>query len=407
MKSDDLFFVDKGSNCCISYAELLAKLSKKEIYNPKKQQAKVEDVFIHILRGFLTDSNFLLWDMDFSEKEKQAYSVEETKNSKECNFEFNSVNELLTNLRQSKGTLNIFTSGTTGKPKVISHNIDIFLRFIRIGDQYKENTWGFAYNPTHMAGLQVFFQALFNKNLIVNIFEAKRKDAINLINEYQISHISATPTFFRLLLPIYENLSSVRRITLGGEKSDESLYMQLKEAFPVAKINNIYATTEFGSLLISKGEYFEVPDKIKDLVLCKEGALFVHRSLLSENDSSQDEWYDTGDKIDVVSKDPLRIKILGRTTNIINIGGNKVDPKEVEEIINGHEDVQIASVYSRPNSLVGNILVAEVVLHNSKSMKEKDMRIFLSDKVQDHKLPRIIKFKDSIELTRTGKVCSK
>lgn len=82
-----------------------------------------------------------------------------------------------------------------------------------------------------MAGLQVFFQAFENENTLVNIFGRSRNEVYRCISNHHITHISATPTFYRLLLPFEKEYDTVIRATLGGEKSDEHLYDSMRCVF--------------------------------------------------------------------------------------------------------------------------------------------------------------------------------
>ena len=131
------------------------------------------------------------------------------------------MDELIEALSQSTSEITIFTSGTTGQPKRVTHSVATLARNVRKGAQYKEHVWAYAYNPTHMAGTQVFFQALMNQSTMVNVFGKQRDVVYQQIERYGITHISATPTFYRMLMPFEKAYSSVKRVTLGGEKSDK------------------------------------------------------------------------------------------------------------------------------------------------------------------------------------------
>ncbi len=146
--------------------------------------------------------------------------------------------------------ITLFTSGTTGTPKKVSHDFKSITRFVRISEHNRKSIWGFAYNPTHMAGIQVFFQALLNGNSIIRLFGLNTDEIYNEIRNNSITHISATPTFYRLLLPCDEAFPSVEKITSGGERFNEKTFNQLEKIFPNAGITNVYASTEAGTLLL-------------------------------------------------------------------------------------------------------------------------------------------------------------
>ena len=257
-----------------------------------------------------------------------------------------------------------------------------------------------------MAGLQVFFQALFNLNTIINLFESSKDSIYSLIKEKKITHISATPTFYRLLMPPLGSLNTVQRVTLGGEKSDIKLIEKLKEIFIEAKIANIYASTEAGSLFISRGEEFTVPDDIKKFIGFDNDEILVHKSLIGKSDHLllENDFYKTGDLVEWVDKETGVFKIKSRKNELINIGGYKVNPSEVEEYIYKIAEVAGVVVFGKSNSVLGNILCADIKLYPDANINEAHIRQFLQLHLQEFKIPRRIRFVDELNLTRTGKL---
>ena len=116
----------------------------------------------------------------------------------------------------------------------------------------------------------------------------------------------------------------------------------------------------------------------------------------------KDNWYATSDLVDIHTKNPLTFKFISRKNEMINTGGYKVNPNEVEEAIRLNEAVNDVYVYGRKNSLIGNIISCDVV-RNNLSLTDKEIRNFLKDKMQGYKIPRIINFVDLLTTTRTGK----
>ena len=200
---------------------------------------------------------------------------------------FDSPDALVAAVRNSTAKMEIFTSGTTGRPRKISHTVHSLSRSVRVSEAHSDDVWGFAYHPSHIAGLQVFFQAFFNGNKIVNVFGKQKQEIYDSIAAEKITHISATPTFYRLLLPEQRVCTSVKRLTLGGEKSVRVLYEKLLSVFPNAKINNIYAATEFGTLLVSDGEYFSIPQSLVGLVKTESGSLMVQEPARRRGDTDR------------------------------------------------------------------------------------------------------------------------
>ena len=319
---------------------------------------------------------------------------------------FASMQEVIEALQQSISDITIFTSGTTGQPRKVVHAVQTLTRFVRLGNRYAGQIWAYAYNPAHMAGLQVFFQAFENLNTLVNVFNLTRSEVYLLIGKYAITHISATPTFYRLLLPFETEYPVVQRVTLGGEKSDQHLYDAIHKIFPSAKINNVYASTEAGSLFAAKGDSFQIPVPIRDKFQVVDDELLIHRSLLGQSDSFKfdEDYYHSGDLIEWVNREEGIFKFKSRKNELINVGGYKVNPGEVENVLNAIEGVRQSFVYGKANSVLGNVLCAEVQLEEGVSMTELDIRRYLKDYLQDFKIPRRIKFVYSFALTRTGKL---
>lgn len=319
---------------------------------------------------------------------------------------FGTVDDLLKAVTASASKISIRTSGTTGRPKTVSHTIETLTRNVKAGEKHAKDVWGFCYAPAHMAGLQVLLQAALNKNKCVNLFGKTRAQIYAEIEKNSVTHISATPTFYRLLLPAERTFGNVIRATFGGEKSYPSLYAAAAKIFPNAKITNIYASTEAGALLASCGDVFKVPEKIKGLVKIENGELFIHKSLLAASDGIllDGDFYATGDLVEFEDAQKTSFKFTGRKGDYINVGGYKVNPEKVEEALKSIDGVSDAIVYGKKNSVLGNILCAEIKLLPSPSLSEPDIRARLSRNLSQFEIPRIIKFVDSLQLTETGKI---
>lgn len=367
------------------------------------------EIFRNIILSLIYDIPVTLIDHDLSQKEISNFGI----NYHEINDIIKldqkiavDINNLLPLIYSNKNwQITLFTSGTTGMPKKISHSFTALTRAVRTGGNKSNDIWGLAYNPTHMAGLQVFFQALLNLNSIVRLFGFSRSDIYSLIEDYSITNISATPTFYRLILPYENKFNSVKYITSGGEKFDHKLSEDIALIFPAAKLLNIYASTEAGTIFASVNDLFILKNeycafvKIDDLELC------IHQDLLGKSDSLifEDGWYRTGDLVEIIKSEPLTFRIISRKNELINVGGYKVNPTEVELSLNSHPGVALSRVYARKNSVTGNIVIAEVK-KKEPMLEEKALRLFLSERLQSFKIPRIINFVESIDTTYTGKL---
>lgn len=390
-----------------SYDDLLLSINEGTDYCPYFKTSDVYSFFVNLIKALASSKPLVLLDSDINPSEIDG--LDESKiNVAECIHlcTFQNMKEVVDAVLKSKSEITIFTSGTTGQPKKVIHTVNLLTRSVRLGEKYVGHIWAYAYNPTHMAGLQVFFQAFENLNTLVNVFGKSREDVYKLIEDKNITHISATPTFYRLLLPFEKTYESVVRVTLGGEKSDKHLYEVIAEIFPNARINNVYASTEAGSLFAAKGDCFQIPEFIREKFKVVDDELLIHKSMLGSSDSFKfsEDFYHSGDLIEWVDKESGLFRFKSRKNELINVGGYKVNPGEVENAIMAIEGVRQTLVYGKANSILGNVLCADVQLEKGYELTELDIRKYLASQLQDFKIPRRIKFVEEMTLTRTGKL---
>lgn len=400
-----VFWVDRGK--IFSYADLLREVNARKDYCPLLKTQDTYALWVNFVTAVAHGAPLTLIDSDISSHECSAKDgVQIDKSVPVSERKFSSVDELIEEVSNSKSRITIFTSGTTGRPKSAIHTIGSLSRMVRRGDLYASNRWAFAYNPTHMAGLQVFLQAFFNRNALVNVFGASRAVIYEVVEQYGITHVSATPTFYRLLLPYEHPCASVERVTLGGEKSDETLYSQLRKIFPNAKLNNVYASTEAGSLFSAKGDCFQFPKDGEDKFKVVGEELFIHKSMLGSLSGLilKEDFYPSGDLIEWVDEKEGLFRFKGRKDEMINVGGYKVNPGEVERVLLSIDGITQAMVYGRKNSVLGNILCADIQLDATSELDEIVIKKMLREWLQDFKVPRKIKFVSDFALTRSGKL---
>ena len=395
-----------------TYEQLINDINKQTLLKRYVKKSDPYEILKGIVVSLVAEERIVLLDSDFTEEEVKNLGLSVEELNEEVVLKKNKISscdELLAKIQKSDNRWEIvlYTSGTTGRPKRVAHKLDSITRGTKVSEKYRENVWAFAYNPTHFAGLQVFFQAFYNQNPMIYIFDVNRKEVENVLRRYNVTHISATPTFYRSILPyIREVVPSVEKATMGGEKYDKNLEAQLLEVFPNADVRNVYASTEAGSIFSAKGDIFSISPRIADKVrFAEDGELLIHKSLLGESDTFQldEDWYRTGDIVEMI--DESHFKFVSRKTEMINIGGYKVNPHEVEDEIKKIDGVVDVIVKARSNRITGNILVAEVKINDGidKREKEKEITKILEKRLQSWKIPRIFTFVDNIELTRTGK----
>ena len=355
----------------------------------------ITSYLIDLFCAIVNSVNFELSDNDFC-----VVSIV-TSNPNPCSFDFKSVEDFINDIKRSNSMIKLCTSGTTGTPKYVEHSVKWFINGTRISEKYSKAVWALSYNPTHMAGLQVIFQIVLNNSSFTYLFRMDKETCYNLLQKHLVSHISATPTFYKLLTPTSTLVPSVIRVTFGGEKFDSRIIDNLYSVFPNAKFNNIYATTEYGSLLISRNDVFEINDENKMKLRVKNGEFQV---LQHTHDSENSKWVSTGDIVEIINLSPMRFRFTARNTNFVNIGGERVNIEEVEGKIESLDYIKICRVFLRKSSLM-NILSAEIVLITPGSKTQEQILFdFRNLGLINEHCPQIIKFVDSILTTRTGKL---
>lgn len=405
-----LLYADDNLGVKKTYQELFDALNNRTVLKKYIYTSSVYDVIESLVYAMVNGYNVVLLDGDFSEKELENLGLDndllEEKYLNNNPRQIQSQEELIDAIKENENicTIGIHTSGTTGVPKRFDHSLHSLLRNIKVNAKHQRDVWGFAYNVTHFAGIQVLLQGLCNRNPIINIFGDNAKSAESVIDKYLCNCISATPTYYRNFILVSDDIhEQVKNITFGGERFSDNLLKKIHFKFPNARIRNVYASTEVGSLLSGDNESFSIPDNLKNMIkISDDNHLLIHKSLLLHK-KIDEEWYDTNDVVKLKSDGTFTI--LNRESDFLNIGGYKVNPLEVEELICKVAGVTDAVVYGRDNSVMGKLLVAEVVTEDKNSWADTKKLIIdtLKANLQVFKVPRIIKNVDSISKSRTGK----
>ena len=395
---------DEGET--LSYGGLLEYANARKAERPVLKPRGISDFLKSFISSVANGEDVTLLDAGMTEAEISATGVPDPDKTWPAGKSraFESAGELVGAFMESPSRISLFTSGTSGAPKMVSHTVRSLSRGLRRGAKHAGDVWGFAHSPTHMAGLQVLIQILANENRAANLFRKPEAFISDAFDSFGITHISASPTFYRMLLASGRAHPSVRRVTLGGERSGRGLHAALLGIFPNARINNVYASTECGSLLCSSGEFFFVPEDLRGLIKIDGRELLVHSSLLGASSGLEADggFYRTGD---MVEWEPggARFRFVSREGSSANVGGYKVDMEEVEDAIRRMPEVSDAAVRAVKNSVTGAMLCADVKPAPGARVDIPGLRAFLAKSLQPFKIPRIIRFVDEIESTGTGK----
>ncbi len=312
------------------------------------------------------------------------------------------------------------TSGTSGEPKLVSHSLASLTRTSRIGDYPSESIrWGLLYEFTRFAGLQVLLQSLLSgARLISPPTEASVRERVRQLISGGCTHLSATPSMWRSIAMTPEAQSlRLQQITLGGEIADDSILKTLGAMYPAARIVHIYASTEAGvGFAVKDGragfpeEYLTEPPggvalRIHDGRLWIKNAQAIGRYVGSqESFEAAEGWIDTGDMVELVGE---RVRFLGRASGQINSGGNKFNPEEVEAVLLSHPSVLQARVYARSSSMMGAIVVAQVVQRDAatdRNQLRQDLKRFAAAKLESYKVPAMFELCDALPVLPSGKL---
>lgn len=319
------------------------------------------------------------------------------------------------------GAITILTSGTTGKPKAAEHTWESLSRPVRLSEKAAGDRWLLTYQPHLYAGLQVMLQCLLNYGtLILPGPASSAEDVARLASSRGVQYVSATPSYWRWLLTLAggERLRDIplRQITLGGEVVDQVTLESLKQVFPETRIVHIYATTELGRCFsVTDGRagfparFLDKPSSDGVEMRVESGELVVRSAnSMSRYDRAEalcslgQGWFPTGDLVRVVDD---RVMFVGRKTDMINVGGNKVYPVEVESVVRSVPGVADTRVYGETSSIVGELVKCDLVVETgfTAAEVEKAVRAKTLADLAAHQRPRLISIVEEIPRTAAGK----
>jgi acyl-coenzyme A synthetase/AMP-(fatty) acid ligase len=318
----------------------------------------------------------------------------------------------------------MLTSGTSGVPKIVCHTLEGLSGAI-IADGPARGVppvWATFYDIRRYGGLQIFLRAIIGDGSMVLTEPGEPiADHVARLHARGVTHMSGTPSHWRKLLmsgaaPGFDP----RYVRLSGEIADQAVLDGLSRTFPAASIGHAYASTEAGvGFAVNDGhEGFPahmitqtrdgVDMKVEDGSLrirsMRTAQAYVGRRAVALTDA--EGFVDTGDMVELRGD---RYHFIGRRGGIINIGGLKVHPEEIEAVINRHAEVRMSRAKSRRNPITGAIVVADVVLADGRgSAQSNDVRDQIlancRASLAPHKVPAVIRFVPSLDVTAAGKL---
>jgi acyl-coenzyme A synthetase/AMP-(fatty) acid ligase len=318
----------------------------------------------------------------------------------------------------------MLTSGTSGAPKIVGHTLEALTGAILADGSARgaAPVWATFYDIRRYGGLQILLRAIVGGGSMVLTEPGEPlAECIARLIAAGVTHISGTPSHWRKLLMSGSAAGfSPRYVRLSGEIADQAVLDGLSRTFPSASIGHAYASTEAGvGFAVNDGlEGFPagivgvnrdgVEMKVEDGSLrirsMRTAHAYVGQGVAALADG--DGFVDTGDMVELRGD---RYYFVGRRGGIINIGGLKVHPEEIEAVINRHADVRMSRARSRRSPITGSIVVADVILADgcdvSRSEAIRD-RILADcrNSLAPHKVPAMIKFVSSLDITAAGKL---
>jgi acyl-CoA synthetase (AMP-forming)/AMP-acid ligase II len=327
-----------------------------------------------------------------------------------------SDNALLANFRErgSPGLI-LFSSGSTGKPKGILHD------FNQVVEKFRKQRQAVVAIPflmiDHFGGINTILAIAASLGTAVTVSDRSLEKVCGAIQRFRVELLPATPSFLTLLLAskLHTNfdLSSLKRITYGTEVMPQVTLDRLIKTFPGVVLQQTYGLSEVGVLRTKSrddgslwvrlgGQGFQTKIVNGVLWIKSEYAMVGYLNAPSEFDT--DGWFNTQDQVEV---DGEYFRILGRVTDLINVGGQKVYPAEVEAVILDLENVRDVAVFGETHSLLGQIVVAKIVLINPETLENVKRRVRQAclAKLTSFKVPsKVVLTNDALHSARLKKI---
>ena len=332
-------------------------------------------------------------------------------------FSQNNRHQLANDLiEQDQSGLILFSSGSTGEPKAMIHNLNSLVDTFKNRKQRSLNIIIFLMFD-HIGGLNTLLNFLASGSNIVLPANRNPDDIAQLIETHKVHILPASPTFLNMLLMAdiakKYDVSSLKMITYGTEIMPESLLKRLRLVFPKTKFLQTFGTSETGIAQTASKSSESLGIKLNDEnqeYKIVNGELWLRSKtqilgyLNSDMDSfTEDGWFQTGDLVEQLEDGYIRI--LGREKEVINVGGEKVLPSEVESYLMQMEIILDALVRGENNAITGQSVVADVVIIDGLENKKAKsiIRLFCKKNMPIYKVPTKINFLKQVNISNRAK----
>ncbi len=314
----------------------------------------------------------------------------------------------------------LFTSGTTGRPKMVRHTLASLTGPLQDGLVVPSGAvWSTFYDVRRYGGLQILLRALLGGgSMVLSSAQESVADFLARAGTEGVTHISGTPSHWRraLMSPAADAMAPAY-VRLSGEVADQAILDRLALAYPASNVAHAYASTEAGVAFDVRDGLAGFPASVLESteggteMHVVDGTLRIRSGRVSAGYLGDDSgaldapggFVDTGD---MVQRRGDRYYFVGRREGVINVGGEKVYPEEVEAILNRHAAVRMSRVWARSSPVTGAIVAADLVLesgHDLASIRE-DLLEACRDALPAHKVPATLRQVASLPITVSGKL---
>ena len=309
----------------------------------------------------------------------------------------------------------LFSSGSTGEPKAMCKKFDLSLT---MGDKKiaKPVNIGMLLLFDHIGGLNTLFSGLKKGAHLVAPIERSPRLMAALIEKHSVRVLPCSPTFLNMMYldGVFEDfqLKSLRLVTYGTERMPEQLLIRLSKLMPRTKFLQTFGTSETGILqtksLSSSSTFLTIDDPSVEWRIVDEELWLKSKTQISgymnvDEQAINDGWFKTGDLVEV--KDADYFRIIGRKKEVINVGGEKVLPAEIEDFIMADGHVIDCTAFAIENGITGQSVGIKIVPIEGidKKVLKKHIRKICSEQLESFKVPVKIIFSMDIQHTERFK----
>jgi long-chain acyl-CoA synthetase len=340
--------------------------------------------------------------VEFSEISEAEWQIDSLERDEIVSLGRTAEHPLYQGLRHtSDAGLVIFSSGSTGRSKGALHAVSKLLTKYRVPRQDLRTLALLLFD--HIAGIDTLLYCLSNTSTLVVPSRRDPETVCELIAAQRVEVLPAAPSFLNLVLLSgahgRHDMASLKIVTYGSEMMPQSTLERCASAFPHAQLIQKYGTSELGAPRSrsrdSRSRWLQIGGddfswRVRDGKLEIKSSSAMAGYLNAPSPFTDDGFFMTGDRVEVEG-DYLRF--LGRDSDIINVGGQKVYPAEIEEIIKELDDVAEVAVLGESNALLGSIVVCRVRpldAHRPAAAMRELIRAHLTGRVEPYKIPQKI-----------------